>query len=1404
MNGDETDVDCGGTECGGCDIAGACGVNSDCLSNICIEGVCRASPTSAPTEAPSLSPTYTSCENLIEPPTPQLSLARFISMGAQIAILFEGETDRAGLLGGSIWACSFVLDFVGADSASCYWLSRSEVIATLGSTAAIAPGDTVAVLEGAVHAQCNFFDCSCWNSTSNFVTVLAPSPPVEVFAVVESPSSIGVCSDLELSASSSSGGGGRDLAYAWNLTVQTETPNCSRATLHTYLSSSSAATAILPRNAVQKCAAKTIVATVAVSNFFGSVSAVTSFIKILPGAAPDIVIVGGSDLWTLTSRKVQVRAIAEATSCDGEARNAQLEFFWSVLRKASGTTIFVEGPSSTRSDPRVYELDPYTLRAGDELSLKVTVMESSVGGLNNSASARLLVRQSDLVAVIEGGDRTVASSSTVILDASSSYDPDSFNPDGSSSSTIEFEYRWACDDPTVDVSSESSVLAVDASQLRSQPYVFSVLFFVTNHDDNRNATASVSITVSSSSYVPTISIASVSAKVNPSSRLLLEAHVEAPLETLEATWSTSDDLLGSATLSDVSLTSLSTTVLPGDVAKAIYLVLPANVLVSGASYTFLLEASGSSGQGRSSVHILTNKAPVPGDITVDPTEGTVLVTRFTLSANYWSDDAADLPLLYAFKYIGSLGETSSLRESTPSSEYSDVLLPAGSGSNSRVTTIVQTFDQLGASDTAKTDVVVSSDSGLSADALANATGFLISEATGNANSEAVFQVANAVTSMLAATTEIECAINCSNVSRNTCGNGESLCGDCIAPLVGTLGPSNDECVEAIGSCFDGELGAYEADVDCGGECTVKCALGAMCEASSDCLSNRCVMSACLSPIKACDGGCGINGTCVHTNSLGETIPGSDCLETDAWCTANCECADGSYGVSCEYDEEAWAVQISLRSQILSSLFATSSLMDSTTDAANMQASTISSLTSTPSAISADAAKDAVNILFIAANTTLETGFDEGTKGHMASSVSNLISSGQVPDSDTGTLIDLIGTASLVGTVAGEAAQDSCSDSFCITTARNLAGDLQTALFESPGESGPGISLSVEPRSSDSVLDISMCEFSDGRGNATKRASSVARIYVGETKTNSGQRRRKLTQSAAKETVLQITLNNYYSVDYYAVSANDNATVDCAGVEGIVNTTCPYTGNTTTAFNCTGYDGLVNPCGAIAICKYWNNALSTWDTDSCTLVNFTSSNTTCRCVLPEDSKQSSVEITSSSELVAREFASIFTRNPLADLAQTATVLYVFGAFAVIASAMAFWGIWQDKRDREAELGDDGETHDDRSSSPNLGFLTLNWIKGSRSSEARTATTRTTNVKPKSPVSKTTDQRDNAIKALNESLPVWVRESSLWNTFLRRMRTEHPLVQYACVYDSSRSRPLRALQLYTEYCWLLVSL
>jgi hypothetical protein len=94
-NGDESDVDCGGSGgCPGCAETATCIDASDCMSGVCLAELCRSPyPTPMPTPTPSSAPTFTPCEALMVPPSPRLASVVFSSTGGQVTHYLELSID---------------------------------------------------------------------------------------------------------------------------------------------------------------------------------------------------------------------------------------------------------------------------------------------------------------------------------------------------------------------------------------------------------------------------------------------------------------------------------------------------------------------------------------------------------------------------------------------------------------------------------------------------------------------------------------------------------------------------------------------------------------------------------------------------------------------------------------------------------------------------------------------------------------------------------------------------------------------------------------------------------------------------------------------------------------------------------------------------------------------------------------------------------------------------------------------------------------------------------------------------------------------------------------------------------------------------------------------------------------
>lgn len=127
LNGDETDVDCGGS-CPGCTLGEACSVTSDCFGSDCVANVCVTfAPTAAPTVFPTTSPTATPAP--VDPFADLLNIATLLVEKAAAGTLDTGYTvtemavtlppDECGVPGGDGTTCLDFCDVANGDNSTC-------------------------------------------------------------------------------------------------------------------------------------------------------------------------------------------------------------------------------------------------------------------------------------------------------------------------------------------------------------------------------------------------------------------------------------------------------------------------------------------------------------------------------------------------------------------------------------------------------------------------------------------------------------------------------------------------------------------------------------------------------------------------------------------------------------------------------------------------------------------------------------------------------------------------------------------------------------------------------------------------------------------------------------------------------------------------------------------------------------------------------------------------------------------------------------------------------------------------------------------------------------------------------------------------------------------------------------
>ena len=156
-------------------------------------------PTVIPTTAsPSSTPTVTPCAVLRArgeiPAEPRLASADFSTTGAELVAAFDGPTDKASATTGARFPCAEVLDFDGADRATCYWIDARSVNADVAS-AAIVPGGNVTLAAGAVRRACDAGAerCDCDRpANASSAPAAPPDPPLVPVALLDGPTTAAV------------------------------------------------------------------------------------------------------------------------------------------------------------------------------------------------------------------------------------------------------------------------------------------------------------------------------------------------------------------------------------------------------------------------------------------------------------------------------------------------------------------------------------------------------------------------------------------------------------------------------------------------------------------------------------------------------------------------------------------------------------------------------------------------------------------------------------------------------------------------------------------------------------------------------------------------------------------------------------------------------------------------------------------------------------------------------------------------------------------------------------------------------------------------------------------------------------------------------------------------------------
>ena len=135
------------------------------------------------------------------------------------------------------------------------------------------------------------------------------------------------------------------------------------------------------------------------------------------------------------------------------------------------------------------------------------------------------------------------------------------------------------------------------------------------------------------------------------------------------------------------------------------LVIKTGSLTFGLTYRFWMTAETVDVFGRATIDVAVEKPPSSGRLVARPQRGYALDSIFSIEAVGWADVATDLPLSYQFG-VAFVDEQVYWLSAKESGSILKTALSQGASKKSKLTVVVQVFDQNGARAESRTTVVV--------------------------------------------------------------------------------------------------------------------------------------------------------------------------------------------------------------------------------------------------------------------------------------------------------------------------------------------------------------------------------------------------------------------------------------------------------------------------------------------------------------------------------------------------------------------------------------------------------------------------------------------------------------------------------------------------------------------------
>ena len=611
-------------------------------------------------------------------------------------------------------------------SPACHWVSNAQLQVELGLGATVSPSTPLQVVANAF-ARCGGVATA---SAAASVAVLAPSSAAMSSVFISGPSMASLCEDLTLTAvtfASSS----HALSYSWTLPSAFLLVD-GAASIDLHSPSVTVPAALFSSFTSQP----TYTFTLTVTDYLGLSHSAAFDVEMDHTAKPLIQPLTPTTLSVRVEDELDLHAAVSLPSCSAAPAAAlpastspAVTFNWAVTPSLSGVSLgsaaSLHLPSSVLS---------YSANLQHAYTFTLTAQMADNANLLSIQQFTVVVVPSALQARIAGGRLlTIAPSSALIVDASTSYDADAVTAKSNSFTSASYSYQWSCqavapsgaDSTSACYGTDGALLAMpnspllnfSAGLLSTNTYTFTLLY--THIPTGRTSTVSQTVQVTDP-YVTVVDLSLDAAPfvINAGDKLALSAHASQPAAF---TWSISGSGLVHSALAlptAVNASAMSALVLNAAQSAAFF--------ETGTTYAIQSTARSAGGElSTATVAVYVNAPPTcsqPLSVSAQssPAVGVALSTGYVLSipsSSCWDVDAeqADALLYQFFRRDADSGLYYWLTAPSPVPATSELVLPSGTS----VQVGVRVLDRLGGYSEYSTTLTVAApaSSALSASAL---------------------------------------------------------------------------------------------------------------------------------------------------------------------------------------------------------------------------------------------------------------------------------------------------------------------------------------------------------------------------------------------------------------------------------------------------------------------------------------------------------------------------------------------------------------------------------------------------------------------------------------------------------------------------------------------------------------